>query len=71
MPVTRRQLAEGPMRVAKNRIQGCSHHRGVAREAQPQRRGCALLAVPRLGQQPIDVAPELFARGAFFLGQLG
>ena len=30
-----------------------------------------LLAVPHLAQQPIDVAPELFARGAFFLGQLG
>ena len=29
------------------------------------------LRPPHLAQQPIDVAPELCARGAFFLGQLG
>ena len=29
------------------------------------------LAVRRVAQQPIDVAPELFAQGAFFLGQPG
>ena len=34
-------------------------------------RSIPLLAFPRLGQQPIDGAPELLARGAFLLGQLG
>ena len=41
------------------------------RGSHPGMLGDRLFACRRLDDELIDVAPELFARGAFFLGQLG